>query len=162
MKSKKKCGKCLFAILSLSIALGLCAAPVYAENTTGGNTTITTEAQAAYTVTIPEKLEIPYGSSEAKSLTLTASDVLLEAGKSVSVTAAGSGTGGGFTMANGNNTLAYELSKTASPWSVVAKDGQVASFTENGTATIYAKVPDWAITTAGKYSGTITFTVSYQ
>lgn len=140
----------------------LCAFPAYAENTTGGNTTITTEAQAAYTITIPEKLEIPYGSSEAQPLTLAASDLLLESGKSVSVTAAGSGTDGAFTMANGSNTLAYELSKAASPWSAVVKDGEVASFTENGTSTIYAKVSDWTITVAGKYSGTIIFTVAYK
>lgn len=154
----KKLAGGLFA-LSL---ICLCAAPVYAENSTGGNTTITTEAKAAYTITIPEKLEIPYGSTEAKPLTLTASGMLMEDGKEVSVTAAGSGANEAFTMANGNNTLAYELSKAASPWSAVAVNGEVASFTENGTAAIYAKVPDWQITAAGKYSGTITFTVTYQ
>lgn len=148
-------------LLALTFAC-LCAAPAYAANSTGRDTTITTEAQAAYTVTIPEKLEIPYNSTEAKPLTLTASDVLLEDGKKVSVTAAGSGANGAFTMANGSHTLAYELSRAASPWSAILKDGEVASFTENGTAAIYAKVPDWNLTAAGKYSGTITFTVSYQ
>lgn len=140
----------------------LCTTPVYAENSTGGNTVITTEAQATYIITIPEKLEIPYNSSEAKPLTLTASDVLLEDGKEVSVTAAGSGANGAFTMANGSKTLAYELSKVASPWSAMSVNGEAAAFTTNGTAAIYAKVPNWNVTAAGKYSGTITFTVTYQ
>lgn len=148
-------------LLALSL-ICLCAAPVYAENSTGGSTVITTEAQAAYTITIPERLEIPYNSSEAKPLTLTASGMLLETGKRVSVTAAGSGANGAFTMANGSKTLAYELSRAASPWSAVGTGGEMASFTENGTAEIYARVPDWTVTAAGKYSGTITFTVTYQ
>lgn len=154
--------KFIASLCLLTLLCSVCTAPAYAANSTGGNTTITTEAQAAYTITIPEKLEIPYGSTEAKPLTLTASDVLLGTGKRVSVTAAGSGTSGAFTMANGSKTLAYELSEAASPWSAVAKDGEVASFTENGSKAIYAKVPDWSSTVAGKYSGTITFTVSYQ
>ena len=140
----------------------LCALPAYAANSTGGSTAITTDVAPTYTVTIPPTLEIPYNSTEAKALTLTASGLLLETGKTVTVTAAGSGTNGAFTMANGSKTLGYELSKAASPWSALAKDGEAASFAENGTATIYAKVPDWTVTAAGKYSGTITFTVSYN
>lgn len=140
----------------------LCPVPAFAANTEVGSTTICTEVKPTYTVTIPEKLEIPYNSTEARPLTVTASDVLLENGKTVVVTAAGSGADGAFIMANGNNTLAYELSRAASPWSAVAKDGEVASFTENGSKAIYCKVPDWSSTVAGKYSGTITFTVSYQ
>lgn len=140
----------------------LCKSSIYAENTTGGNTTITTEVEVAYTITIPEKLEIPYGSDVAQPFTVTASVVLLEDGKSVMVTAEGSGLNGAFTMSNGDNTLAYELSRTMTPWNTVLKDGEVASFTENGVSTIYAKVPDWSITAAGRYSGTIIFTVAYK
>lgn len=151
--------KIIASLCLMTVLCSVCTITAFAENTTGGSTTISTEVKPAYTVTIPEKLEIPYNSTEAKELTLAASDVSLEDGKSVVVTAAGSGA---FAMANGSKTLAYELSKAASPWNAVAKDGEVASFTENGSKTIYAKVPDWSSTVAGKYSGTITFTVSYQ
>lgn len=154
--------KIIASLCLLTVLCSVCTITAFAENTTGGSTTISTEVKPAYTVTIPEKLEIPYNSTEAKELTLAASDVSLEDGKSVVVTAAGSGANGAFSMANGSKTLAYELSKAASPWSAVAKAGEVAAFTENGSKTIYAKVPDWSSTVAGKYSGTITFTVSYQ
>lgn len=154
--------KKILCLCLLTVLCSVCTVTAFAENTTGGSTTISTEVKPAYTVTIPENLEIPYNSTEAKALTLTASDVSLEGGKSVVITAAGSGANGAFSMANGSKTLAYELSKTASPWSAVAKDSEVTSFTENGSKTIYAKVPDWSSTAAGRYSGTIIFTVSYQ
>ncbi len=153
--------KLVGTLLTLSMA-GVFAVSAFAANTTGGSTTVSTDIAPAYTVTIPEKLQIPYNSTEAETLMLTASGLLLENGKTVTVTAAGSGPDGMFSMANGSDTLTYELSKEASPWSAVAKDSELASFPENGTRTIYAKVPDWSVTAAGKYSGTITFTVSYQ
>ena len=65
-------------------------------------------------------------------------------------------------MANGEQTLGYELSKELSPWNAVEHAGEVAAFDANGTKTIYAKVPDWTVAAAGKYSGTITFTVAYK
>lgn len=154
--------KIITSLCLLTLFCSLYTFTAFAENTTGGATTISTEVNPAYTITIPEKLEILYNSTDAKALTLNASDLLLEAGKSVVVTAAGSGEDDAFTMANGNKTLAYELSKDSSPWVAVGKNGEVTSFSENGSKTIYVKVPDWSSAAAGKYSGTITFTVSYQ
>lgn len=140
----------------------LCTVPIYAGSITGGSTMITAEVRPAYTVTIPEKLEIPYGSREAQPLRLTASGLLMGTDGAVSVTAVGSGVDGAFTMANGSGVLPYELSKTNTPWNPVAKSGEVASFTADDTATIYARVPDWSVTNAGIYKGTIIFTVSYE
>lgn len=136
--------------------------PVSAENTTGGSSTISTTVKEAYTIVIPETLEIPYESTAPKTLMLTAQNMLLESNKKVVVNVRGSGTNGAFTMNNQNHTLAYELSKTQTPWNVIAIDGEVATFTTDGVASIYAKVPNWNVTAAGKYSGTITFDISYQ
>lgn len=145
---------CAFAFANIS--------SIHAANTSGAETVITTEVQPSYTITIPKALEIPYGSTKAKPFMITASNVLLEQGKKVSVRAVGSGTDGAFTMDNGTNTLGYELSRVVTPWSAVPKNYEVASFTSDGMQSIYAKVSNWKVPTAGTYSGTITFTVTYQ
>lgn len=146
-----------------AVLLGLsCCMTAFAANTAGGSTAISADIAPAYTVTIPEKLEIPYESTEAKELVLTASGILLERGKTVAVTAAGSGANGAFAMTNGTQVLSYELSTKKSPWSAIAKDGAAAAFAQDGTSKLYVKVPDWDVDTAGKYAGTITFTISYQ
>lgn len=149
----KKCFAMLLAIVMLATMTSVTAF--------AAETTITATADAAYTVTIPSTLTVPYNDTTPQTLTVTASGFLLEAGKKVTVSAKGSGASNAFTMANGSNTLAYELSKSSTSWSAVAAGGEVASFTANGTSDIFVKVPSWNLTAAGTYTGTITFTIAY-
>lgn len=157
---KKKKNLWIPLCLSMGMLLGLGAGPaVLAADQT---TTIYTDVVPAYTVTIPKTVEIPYHSGAAQKLTLTASGCSLEAGKSVRVAAVGSGEGGAFVMKNGSASLAYELSASGSPWSAVAPGAQVARFTGDGSQDVFVKVHDWTTAQAGRYSGTITFTMSYR
>lgn len=150
-------------LTSILLAVSMTAAfPALAANTNGGTTEIITNIEPAYSVTIPDMLEIPYHSDAAQKLTLTASGILLEAKKTVKVSASGSGVSGAFTMANGGNVLAYELSANSSPWSAAAPGEQVAQFTEDGAKDVFVSVPDWTAKQAGRYSGTVTFTISYS
>lgn len=146
----------IFAILSV---VGLSVAALD-EDTPTGSTNITAYVTPSYTVTIPTSVTIPYNSSEAQEMNITASEMTLESGKKLVVSAKGSGTGDAFVMANGASTLAYELSMSSTTWQAVAAGGNVAEFSTNGTSVLYAKIPSWSGVIAGTYTGTITFTIS--
>lgn len=157
--------KKIMAFILCAVLCAVMSVPAFAadldKDTPGGSTQILTSSEPTYTVTIPASVNIDYGSTAAKALPIIATGVFLEADKKVSVAAKGSGASDAFTMANGGNTLAYELSKSDTLWSAVTPNSEVAAFTANGTQNLYVKVPNWSGTVAGSYTGTIIFTISY-
>lgn len=125
-------------------------------------TTVYTDVPAAYIITIPPRMEIPYNSQTGQKLTLSVSDCTLEGGKTIKISATGSGQDGAFVMMNDQKSLAYEISQSNTAWSAIAPAAQVAEFTSDGNKDIFVKVSDWSATQAGRYSGTVTFTIRYD
>lgn len=151
---KKLCST--FLVLAL---VAVCSQTAFAADKT---TTVYMDVPPAYTVTIPQQMEISYNSQTAQKLTLEVSDCVLEGGKTIKISATGSGQGGAFVMLNGQKSLAYEISQNSAAWSAIAPAAQVAEFTGDGNKDIFVKVPDWSATQAGRYSGTVTFTIQYD
>lgn len=136
-----------------------------ADNGGPGQTPVQMSVQPAYTVTIPENVLVTYRNINPVELTVAASGLLLEPQYKLQVAVSGSGTGGAFVIGNGTNSLPYEVSSQSSPWSPLAAGDTLTAFTADATAKAFLKIPQssWdSITTAGSYSGSLLFTISYQ
>lgn len=135
--------------LAALLTVGTCI-PVMADNTQGGNTTVSYNVQPTYTVDVPANISMT-GTDDKISLTLKDENLLLDDGASVNVDIASShtdrkvsltGKGAELSVAIGSPTLNGKLTT----------GGQTCDFT---------LTPDTP-TKAGKYTGTVSFVVTYD
>jgi len=137
------------------------AASVVGPDPAVPRTNVNAEVDPSYTIVVPAKIE--FGSLKknsgivTKEFSVTAQDVMLEAGQSIVVTVAPV-TGDAFVMTDGAGT---EL-----PFGVENADGAVqaggtfATFTTDGEATGVATLDTSLITAAGAFAGVINFTAT--
>lgn len=164
-------------VLALAMA-AVCAAPAMAEgadssassassgttteldaNSNTGETKVEFEIKPAYTVEIPQTIELDKITDTTnstvtykKDLTLTASNVRLEKGKELHITISNAN---GYKLTAGGAELAYTIDdKTPGTTDVVAT---FETKTADQSATLHIKAPN--PTYAGNYSGTLTFTI---
>lgn len=133
-----------------------------------GNTTVAFEIKPAYTVTIPQTVELDKITNTTnstvtykKDLTLTASNVRLKNNQTLKVTIPTDPTNPIFTLTSSEGaTLNCKITLGENNTSVPA-DGVVATFetkTADQTATLHIKAGN--PTYAGNYSGTLNFTIA--
>ncbi|MGN1473482.1 MAG: beta strand repeat-containing protein, partial [Eubacteriales bacterium] len=137
------------------------------SNTDWGNRSFTVHwalggTAPTYTVTIPATVEL------GGTVTVSAEGVSIVEGSRLVVTLSGtSGVENAFTLSNGGtDTVTYQVTKDSKDGTVIHVDEAVltvAGGTDNnsGSVTLYftpASVPKYA----GKYTGTVTFTVSLE
>jgi hypothetical protein len=155
------------------ISLALVCAMVFALGATAladttltepgtGDTQVTYPVDAKYTVTIPAAVTL--STSEAKR-TISATEVLLEAGKKIVVTLSGaSNTGNGestFNAENGDTSVAKYTIKTGE--TDIAVGDKVAEFTANGDQTLTFTLGETTgVTVAGDHTETLTFTIAVE
>lgn len=114
----------------------------------------------AYTITIPESVNIDGGKAEFK-----AENVTLPDGAKINITVDGDNTESGQTTFNakneaGNSTVSYTIKNGSAD---VADGGIALTFTEGGTQTLsFAKKADSTPTYAGKHTETLTFGVKLE
>jgi hypothetical protein len=147
--------------MTLSIALLLAlitAQPAAAQSSSG--TVITATATAAYTVTVPAALTVPFADTSGKPLTVAATGQWrLAANHHVTVAVKGGDKSGAFVLQNGSDTLPYVVKSPGD----TAVGGVVADFDRAGMSkVIHVAVPDWKpATTSGDYTGSLVFTIAY-
>ena len=177
-----------FASLVLALAMAaVCAAPAMAEgadssassassgttteldaNSNTGETKVEFEIKPAYTVTIPQTIELDKITDTTnstvtykKDLTLTASNMRLNKDQTLKVTIPTDPTNPIFTLTSSEGaTLNCKITLGENNTSVPA-DGVVAAFvtsTDDQTATLHIEAADPQF--AGKYSGTLNFTIA--
>lgn len=134
------------------------------EDTAGKDTTVTYDLSAAYTVTIPAKVELSKDSSGstvtyAQVATISAKSVRLEEGQTIKVTLTGDFE---LSATTGSGDYAWPYTVKVGTDDTAIKSGDtVATFstkTEDQTETLYFSAAE--PTYAGSYSDTVTFTVS--
>lgn len=159
--------KLISLVLTLILtAYGLTAfAATINQNTMppAGTTPVSFDVPVTYTVTIPESITLTYQNTATQSFSVAASDLMLLPNQSLRVTAIGSGAGGAFSITNGKDQLAYQVSLQTGTWQAIAPGATVATFTANGQTPFYVAVPqgNWAaVTTAGAFTGNLVFQVS--
>lgn len=167
-----------FASFVLALAMAaVCAAPAMAEGADSsassasstttidqgspfkkGDTTVQFKIAPAYTVTIPQTVTLDKTGEGAavtyeKDLELTASNVRLEKGKELHITISNAND---YKLTAGNATLDYTIDGgKPSPTDVVAS---FTTQTADQTATLHIEAADPQF--AGKYSGTLQFTIT--
>ena len=126
---------------------------------------VTYNVEAAYTVTIPAGADISSGSDEQ---TITASDVLLEQGKKITVTlskASNTASGKLFTAKDesGESTVNYTIKAGDADVAVGDKVAEFETKTGEQSATLtFTKDADSTPTFAGTHTETLTFNISVE
>ncbi len=141
-------------LLGVSALLSILASTqVMAANITEQQTTVTTQIEPEFTVSIPTDKEIPFGalSTELGKLTLTRG--LLELDHVVRVTAAWDGN-----LDSGENKLPYALCADGEEFSYVDFEAE----NEFISLTVDITQDAWRQAYAGSYSDTITFQINYM
>ena len=116
-----------------------------------------------YTVTIPAEIDfgtITKSSTESlktQPIAIFASDVAELDGKSVDVSVSGS-----FSLASGANVLPFEVYKQAEGGTALSSGDSFAAFTADGSVTGRLQLDEADITSAGDYTGTLTFGISLK
>lgn len=155
MMKKKVTSLLLAAALAVSMSI-----PAFA--TTQGitapgtkNTTVKTTIAVSYTVTIPESIEVEYNTVDTP-FNIGVTNARLNPQGKVVVTATAAGT---MTNASGSGSnLAYTIKDDA------GQDFTKLEFTKTATKACKVNIAAdvWGAADAGDYSGTTTFTVSYD
>lgn len=133
------------------------------------STTVSYEVKQTYTVTIPETVTFTSGEGLTPSQEITANSVLLDHGNTLNVKVSSLN---GFKMVDSKdttspseskNSLTYKIEKSADVSTVQVTEGSavlsVQSGAQEGSATLNYSLTQ-AVTKAGSYSDTLTFTVS--
>lgn len=158
---KRFAKKVLAATTAASMMVSMSGISVCASDATldTKTTNVTYEVTQSYSWSVPSIITL--GTTEATD-TVSASDCILPSGTKLQITAAGSGTGGAFTVAtDGGQPLAYTIT-VGSAADAIASGGEVLAVnagSTSGTAPLKFKLADSA-TMAGTYSGTVTYTAS--
>lgn len=165
---KKLLGIALTLALALSLSVTAFATEELntfgPEDKDGKGTTVTYDLSAAYTVTIPAKVELSKNSSGTtvtyeQNATISAKSVRLEEGQTIKVTLTGD-----FNLSATAESGAYEWPytvKVGTDDTAIESGGTVATFstqTEDQTETLHFSAAE--PTYAGSYSDTVTFNVS--
>ena len=149
--------KKLFALILTVAMLATMSVTAFAANTTGGDADITTSIDPTYTVTIPADVNVAFNATETAfgAIEVTASQIHPD--KCIKVALASDGK-------LENNVDATKVI----PYAI--KDSTGAAFTsatyltegDKTELSIHITANDWNAAYAGKYSDTVTFTVSYE
>lgn len=169
MKNLKKYSAAFLAIcLMTSVGTTAFAADLNGEKTKGDSiiTAKTTLSAPTYTITIPttipveELVKTSTSSVKSTSFDVTASDIanLGEQKVKVSISTAD----GNFNLSDGTHSLPYQVYSAASGGTALVNGGLYASFTANGTVTGRVDIDQKDIPAAGKYAGTLTFTIALE
>lgn len=126
------------------------------------STQVKAAAEPTYMIMIPAVVDFGTlqkdSGTKSKAFAVSATNVVIGTGSSIDV-----GVISPFEMkdqdGSGTNSLAYTLFNGSGQ---VSSGANYASFTQNGSENGSVKVDTSAITTAGSYSGTMDFTISYQ
>ena len=130
-----------------------------------GDSTVTYDVDAAYTVTIPAGADITSGSDQQS---ITASDVLLEQGKKITVTlseASNTASGKSFTAKDesGESTVNYTIKAGDADVAVGDPVAEFETKTGEQSATLtFTKDADSTPTYAGKHTETLTFNIAVE
>jgi len=156
-------------VLALAVMMVLAMVPTVAlaeEGPKEEGSEVIAASEVSYTITIPAQVDLGTlkpGDSAWKDFKVSASNVFLEDGGFIDLTARGSGPNGEFRLYDqdgwGFNAMSYQL---ISPYgSPVEPDGRYAKITKSGQ--YYGKVGTSSadIKFAGSYKGVMTFTISY-
>ncbi|MEG2081395.1 MAG: hypothetical protein RRZ68_07540, partial [Oscillospiraceae bacterium] len=139
---------------TLSFFLALCIFTSLSITAFAEDTAISANVFPTYTVTIPDTVELD------SVATIKAENILTEASKAVKVAVTATNqAGNAFAVStNDNAVISYQLKKGTS----VMKIGDVMSFEQDGTEQLtFEKLASNKLF-AGQYSGTVTFTISYE
>lgn len=171
------------AILAGVAAVALAAAMVPAamagdavNGTSAADTTSTTQVKYAvtggYTWSVPS--EIDFGSDKGTNATsvvkadekVAVTKNVIEDGKTLTITAKGSGDDGAFQVKNGNTKLGYTV-KVDDSEQVLTVGGEVLSVpagtnTKDAALTFTLSTTTGTAEVAGTYSGTVTYTASVK
>lgn len=123
------------------------------EDNNQGNVEMEIVVAPTYTVTIPETVTLD------ETATIKAENVLTEANKAVKVAITGTDKDGNFQVTSDDNTkIDYEIKKG----SAVMGIGEGILFEEDGNVSLSFDRIETEQVFAGTYTGTVTFTVSYE
>lgn len=145
--------------LAAALAMGIGTA-AYAENTTGGSTTVEYTEEATYTVNIPAK--VTYDKAAGAELTFTAENVVLPKGQTAKVSTTATtiemSTGGEnadtFTVALKQGDAVYVAGSAVAQFATGATEDTATGKLKLAPQDASAKI------NAGTYTGTLTFTVA--
>ena len=149
--------KKLFALILTVCLLAAMATTAFAANTTDGDADITTSIDPTYTVTIPADVNVAFNATETAfgAIEVTASQIHPDKCIKVELTS--------------DSKLENSIDATkVIPYAI--KDSTGAAFTsatyltegDKTELSIHITADDWNAAYAGKYSDTVTFTVSYE
>ena len=142
-------------LLALALLFAL-QAPAFAANPTGGNVTITTAVDEAYTVTIPATTDIEFNALSTPIGKISVDTARIEAG--YQITFAASGADALVNGADDSKTIPYTLEDASGVFTSKSFTG-----VDITGVPLMVKITQasWDAAAAGSYSDTITFTVSY-
>lgn len=150
-------------MLALAMVLAMLPAAALAAEP-DKNTDVNANVSPAYTITVPAKVEfnnLTKGTGvKSRNFWVKASNVVLEDGASIDVTAKGDAPDGRFLLYDGSglNALNYVLNNGTAP---VGVNGLYYSFTQDHRADGTVQVNTDDIQYAGAYSGAMLFTIGY-
>ena len=156
---------CLAMVVSMSVTAFAAEIGITGSQTT--NTTVTYGPGSGYTVVIPESIAIPYsaGRGDAATVTVSASNVMIDYGTTLSVSIAGQDDGKWQLVdaSNNANTIEYIIGSTAAGNNIVENSTVLSVpagdyWNSTKSATLHLTVNENVVKT-GNYSDTLTFTV---
>lgn len=153
-------------LTSFALAFALCAASAvsaFADTTSGTTnptsnpaTTITTNVPSSYTVVIPAETNIPFNKADTELTgTLHLSAAQLHPGHSVTISATANKL---VNQADTTKTIPFTLYANNNPF-------DSAEFTDTAKKvqlSVHIDQTAWNTAPAGNYTGSVTFTISYQ
>ncbi len=132
-------------------------------NIMDGTTDVSADISPTYTIIIPASVDfgtmVKGSALVTKDFSIVAQDVVIEAGAHIDVNVQSE-----FKMSNGAISpalLEYSLYNQAEGGSKLSNNAEFASFTASGPKDGRVTVDTGTITTAGSYSGTMVFTITY-
>lgn len=164
---KKAMSLALALVMVMSMSIGAFAAEIGITGSQTTNTTVTYGPGSGYTVVIPESIAIPYsaGKGDATTVTVSASNVMIDYGTTLSVAITGQDDGSWMLVdtTNAANTIEYIIGTTAGASDVVEGTDVLTVpagdyWNSTKSATLHLTVNENVVKT-GNYSDTLTFTV---
>lgn len=156
MKTTKRFLAAVLALTAITVTTPMSAFAT--DYTAEGNasTDVTYTSNAAYTVTIPATVAL------GETATISAENVVLNAGEQLNVTLSGtSETDNAFKLTTATDSLTYTVSKGEDSVSVGDVVLNVAAGTTSGSSDLKFNEPA-TTPNAGDYTGTVTFTISVK
>jgi hypothetical protein len=161
---KKMLSLALVAVMVLSAIPAVHAADITVDTTQSSNTVVSYGVAEGYTVVIPDAVELD--AAGTGTATLSAENVIIASGKTLNIRISGADYVDAWELidkADADNALTYSIKnadgEALANNDIVLSSASGANWNSKASATLSFAIED-AVTSAGEYEDTLTFTVS--